>query len=267
MTVFIREPLFRYAATSISVLSKPSHIISCSIIKRDINSFLSRLNVQRHYATILQKPKRPIGLGTLKDNPKAVKKPKRVGRGPASGRGKTCGRGQKGQKARGGNRTPRRGFEGGQTPISRAFPKHGFHNINSKTWAPLNLDRLQHWINTGRIDPTKPITMKELNDTRCVHGIKDGVKLLADGSEHFKTPITIEVARASHEAIKVIEKAGGNVTCRYFNRLALRATLKPEKFWKIPKFADPVKARDKEWYSDIKNRGYLAKKALAVNTN
>ncbi|CAG8558579.1 5620_t:CDS:2 [Diversispora eburnea] len=246
MTIFIREPLLRYVVTSIGGLSKPSHIISCSIIRHDINSFLSRLNVQRHYATILQKPKRPIGLGTLKDNPKAVKKPKRVGRGPASGRGKTCGRGQKGQKARGGNRTPRRGFEGGQTPLSRAFPKHGFHNI---------------------IDPTKPITMKELNDTRCVHGIKDGVKLLADGSEHFKTPITIEVARASHEAIKVIEKAGGNVTCRYFNRLALRATLKPEKFWKIPKFADPVKARDKEWYSDIKNRGYLAKKALVANTN
>lgn len=53
------------------------------------------------------------------------------------------------------------------------------------------------------------------------------------------------MARASREAIKAIEKAGGNITCRYFNRLALRATLKPEKFWRIPKFADPVKARDK----------------------
>lgn len=45
---------------------------------------------------------------------------------------------------------------------------------------PLNLDRLQHWIDRGLIDPTQPITMKELFATRCVHGIKDGVKLLAD---------------------------------------------------------------------------------------
>jgi ribosomal protein L15 len=51
-----------------------------------------------------------------------------VGRGPASGRGKTCGRGHKGQKARGGNGKPRRDFEGGQTPLSRRFPKRGFHN-------------------------------------------------------------------------------------------------------------------------------------------
>lgn len=47
---------------------------------------------------------------------------------------------------------------------------------------PLNLDRLQHWIDRGLIDPSKPITMKELFETRCVHGIKDGVKLLGDVS-------------------------------------------------------------------------------------
>lgn len=43
----------------------------------------------------------------------------------------------------------------------------------------LNLSVLQHWINTGRIDASKPISFKELLSTRCVHGIKDGVKLLA----------------------------------------------------------------------------------------
>ncbi|CAG8701381.1 10075_t:CDS:2, partial [Acaulospora colombiana] len=111
--------------------------------------------------------------------------------------------------------------------------------------AKLVVEVRKHWINTGRIDPTKPITMKELLDSRCVHGVKDGVKLLSEGSQHFSTPVTIEIARASRSAIKAIEKVGGNITCRYFNRLSLRATLKPEKFWKIPKFADPVKAKDK----------------------
>lgn len=45
--------------------------------------------------------------------------------------------------------------------------------------SPLNIDRLQSWIDQGRLDPSKPITMKELNDSRCLHGVKDGVKLLA----------------------------------------------------------------------------------------
>lgn len=51
---------------------------------------------------------------------------------------------------------------------------------------PLNLDRLQHWIDRGLIDPTKPITMKELYESRCVHGVKEGVKLLADVSLVFE---------------------------------------------------------------------------------
>jgi hypothetical protein len=45
---------------------------------------------------------------------------------------------------------------------------------------PLNLERLQHWIDRGLIDPSRPITMRELYETRCVHGVKDGVKLLGD---------------------------------------------------------------------------------------
>ena len=42
----------------------------------------------------------------------------------------------------------------------------------------LNLDRVQSWIDQGRLDPLKPITLKELVESRCLHGIKDGVKLL-----------------------------------------------------------------------------------------
>lgn len=50
---------------------------------------------------------------------------------------------------------------------------------------PLNLERLQHWIDRGLIDPSRPITMRELYATRCVHGVKDGVKLLGDVRFHF----------------------------------------------------------------------------------
>jgi large subunit ribosomal protein L15 len=43
----------------------------------------------------------------------------------------------------------------------------------------VNLDRIQSWIDQGRLDPSKPITIKDLASSRCLHGIKDGVKLLA----------------------------------------------------------------------------------------
>ena len=45
---------------------------------------------------------------------------------------------------------------------------------------PLNLGRLQQWIDAGRIDPSRVITMKDLLDSRAVHDIRFGVKLLAD---------------------------------------------------------------------------------------
>lgn len=46
--------------------------------------------------------------------------------------------------------------------------------------SPINLDRIQSWIDQGRLDPSKPITMKELAKSRCLHGVKrHGVKLLA----------------------------------------------------------------------------------------
>lgn len=53
---------------------------------------------------------------------------------------------------------------------------------HSKTYVPLNLDRLQHWIDRGLIDPSQPITTKELLDSRCIHSVKDGVKILGDVS-------------------------------------------------------------------------------------
>jgi large subunit ribosomal protein L15 len=43
----------------------------------------------------------------------------------------------------------------------------------------LNLGRVQNWIDQGRIDPSKPVTIRELFKTKCIQGVKDGVKLLA----------------------------------------------------------------------------------------
>lgn len=68
---------------------------------------------------------------------------KRVGRGPGSGMGKTSCRGMNGQKARNNGVAP--GFQGGQTPDWRLWPKRGssksIKNLNSKTFV-INSSRL-----------------------------------------------------------------------------------------------------------------------------
>jgi len=89
------------------------------------------------------------------------------------------------------------GFEGGQTPLHLRIPKRGPRNPNRKPLNPLNLDRLQYWISTKRIDATKPITMKVLMDSGCVTRIKYGVKLLGRGADLLESKIQLEVTRGN----------------------------------------------------------------------
>lgn len=104
---------------------------------------------------------------------------KRVGRGKGSGYGKMSGRGMKGQRRLGGVRL---GFEGGQTPMHRRVPKRYVlkkSRFPQGKLLPLNLDKLQLWIDMGRLNPAEVITMKHLNDCGVTGKIKYGVKLLA----------------------------------------------------------------------------------------
>lgn len=89
---------------------------------------------------------------------------------------------------------------------------------------PLNLDRVQNWINQGRIDPSRPITIKELGDSRCINPSKvgDGIKLLAGGADKISHPLNIVVSRASKAAISVVESAGGSVLTRYYTPFSIR---------------------------------------------
>jgi large subunit ribosomal protein L15 len=121
----------------------------------------------------------------------------------------------------------------------------------------LNLGKLQDWIDQGRLDPSQPITMKHLQDSNIVGKIKHGVKVLAKGSENFQTPIKLEISRASKSAIDAIENKGGRVTTMYYNRLALRALLKPEKFDLMPRRARPP-PKIIPYYLNFENRGELS---------
>ncbi|MBT5765515.1 50S ribosomal protein L15 [Emcibacteraceae bacterium] len=147
-------------------------------------------------------------LNELANKPGSTKPRKRVGRGIGSGTGKTGGRGVKGQKSRSG--VAIKGFEGGQMPIHMRLPKRGFNNINSKTFVPVNIGRLQEAIDAKKLDAKKTITVAELKAAGVVTRVKDGVRLLGNGA--LKAKVNIQVSGASAAAIAAVEKAGGTVS-------------------------------------------------------
>lgn len=202
-----------------------------------------------------------LSLDQIRRAPGSTKKRLRVGRGLGSGMGKTSRRGQKGQLSRSGAPRGTPGFEGGQTPFWRRFPKFGFNNTQfALALQAVNLDTIQGKIDRELLDPTKPITMKELVQCGALgSNLKDGVKLLARGQ--LRQPIEIETTRASARAIEKVEQAGGVVQVSWYTRLGLRALLKPEKFEGgiVPERARPP-SKYIEYYTSDEQRGYLSPK-------
>lgn len=147
-------------------------------------------------------------LNQISDNDGATKNRTRVGRGIGSGKGKTGGRGVKGQKSRSG--VSINGFEGGQMPLYRRLPKRGFNNIFAKSYAVVNIGRIQKAIDAKKLDIKKPVDAEALAAAGLVGKVEDGVRLLAKGELTAK--VNFNVAGASKSAIEAVEKAGGTVT-------------------------------------------------------
>ena len=140
-----------------------------------------------------------MNLSNLHPAKNSRKKRRRVGRGPGSGRGKTAGRGTKGQKSISGY-SRKRGFEGGQIPLSRRLPKRGFTNIFRKEYSEVNLYRLE------KISKNK-IELKDLVKARIIKKESEAVKVLGRGD--ISSSKTIYAHKFSRSAQKKIEAAGG----------------------------------------------------------
>ncbi len=147
-------------------------------------------------------------LNELRDNDGATRKKKRIGRGPGSGKGKTGGRGIKGQTSRSG--VAINGYEGGQMPLYRRLPKHGFNKPNRKSFAVVNLSVIQKFIDAGKLDATAPITEDVLVASGLVRRKLDGVRVLGKGP--FTASATIAVTGASAQAVAMVAEAGGSLT-------------------------------------------------------
>jgi len=143
-----------------------------------------------------------MDLSNLKPAPGSTKNRKRIGRGPGSGSGKTSGKGHKGQNARsGGGVKP--GFEGGQMPLQRRIPKRGFVSRNKKVYNLVNLRDLEAFEAGSVVD------LEQYGKAGLVNGIKDGIKILADGE--LTKSLTVQAHKFSKAAAEKIEAAGGKV--------------------------------------------------------
>lgn len=146
-----------------------------------------------------------MDLSNLKPAIGATKSRKRIGRGQGSGYGGTSTRGHKGAKSRSGYHR-KVGFEGGQMPLYRLIPKHGFKNINRVEYAGINLDTLDSIAEQYGI---KDITTDFLKQERIISRT-DKVKVLGNGE--LKTVVNVTVNAISKNARTAIEQKGGVVT-------------------------------------------------------
>lgn len=136
--------------------------------------------------------------------PEERKTRRRVGRGSGSGLGCTAGKGHKGQNARaGGGVAP--GFEGGQMPLQRRLPKHGFKNALFKvTYSVVNLENL-----LSAFEGKTTITLDDIY-ARGLARMGSPVKVLSRGE--VKTALSVEAHKFSQAAAQKIRQAGGTVT-------------------------------------------------------
>jgi len=142
-------------------------------------------------------------LHELSPHPKAKRPAKRLGRGIGSGLGKTAGKGAKGQWARSGPGI-RVGFEGGQMPLMRRLPKHGFTNNFSKEYSCVNVDAFNSF-KKGEI-----ITAELLKERGILSKIEEyGLKVLGDGE--LKVAVTVRANAFTKGAKDKITKAGGKI--------------------------------------------------------
>lgn len=158
-------------------------------------------------------------LSNLKKPKGSTHLPKRVGLGIGSGMGKTSTRGQKGQGARQGPKVPL-GFEGGNFPIYRRVPKHGFTSPNRVEYKIVSLGDIDKSFDNG-----KEVSLTTLLFAGLIDNLNQPVKILSNGTLTKK--LNVSVQAYSKSAKEAIEKASGkaNVVTLKDSRIELKKVL------------------------------------------
>jgi len=203
-----------------------------------------------------------LSIANIRDNPGSRKKSER-GRGQHGGN--KHGAPQKGSGQR--QNYMRVGYETGNTPFYLRFSKEPYykgHHLR-REYPPLSLQTLQMFIDTNRLDVSKPIDLVSLVNTGLYfmnplyrHA---GVQLTDQGAHCFRAKVNIEVQWASEHVIAAIERNGGVITTAYYDTQSLHAMKDTEQFFcrgePIPRRLPPP-TDCLEYYSSAATRGYLA---------
>jgi large subunit ribosomal protein L15 len=144
-------------------------------------------------------------IGNLSPATGSTGKKKRIGRGAGSGHGGTSTRGHKGHKATSGYES-KRGFEGGQMPLSRRLPKFGFSNPFRVEYQILNLSKLQELADSQSFTGNT-VTPESLYEIGAISKRTVPLKILGNGE--ITAALHISAASFSDSAKQKIESAGG----------------------------------------------------------
>jgi large subunit ribosomal protein L15 len=140
-------------------------------------------------------------LNTIKPGAGSKRPRLRVGRGASAGQGKTCGRGVKGQRARKGG-YHKVGFEGGQMPLQRRLPKHGFKSAMKASRCELTLSDLM------RVKGSE-VSLAGLIEANLVPEYTKLVKIIVSGKLEKAFTIKDKAVTATKGAKSAVESAGG----------------------------------------------------------
>jgi len=144
------------------------------------------------------------------------KKPTRKGRGYGAGQGGTCGFGMRGQNARSGPGV-RPGFEGGQTPMYRRFPKlkgiAGGMGAGLPKYVTVNVETIAAALAASKLDSAAEVSLEALKSAGIVKatGYYRNLPLKVLGTGELPTGITIKAMAFSASALAKIEASGGKV--------------------------------------------------------
>ena len=147
----------------------------------------------------------------------ARQKSTRKGRRYGAGQGGTCGFGMRGQKARSGRGT-RPGFEGGQTPMYRRFPKlkgiAGGMGAGRDKFVIVNVDDIAAALASSKLDAGSDITIESLKSAGVItaSGHYRNLPLKVLGNGDLPSGVTVHAHAYSESAKTKIEAAGGVAT-------------------------------------------------------
>jgi len=206
-----------------------------------------------------------VGVNTLKPpkrKPVELFRPKIAQGGKSKGFGKNA----KSQEAR--RHFQQIGFEWCTIPMAYKTQKEPHYNYgysSKRQYPPLSLKTLQLMIDTKRIDPSRPIDLAAIANSKVFPLNPDiqhfGVNLTDEGADCFHAQVNLEVQWTSEAAIAAVEKNGGVITTAYFDIASVKALADPMRWFKtgqpIPKRLTPPQDCI-GFYSSAENRGYLA---------